>query len=134
MNEARDPLEAELAALRPLDASARLRQRIADHRAQEALSAWPAPSRAWRAAAVAAVVLLALNLILMLQNAQIGLPSAPPSPADVDAIAGRVRQRDPELSATEARRLALLVAAGEQARPRPDPARWLPPFLLQKEE
>jgi hypothetical protein len=134
MNEARDPLEAELATLRPLDASTRLRQRIADHRARGALSAWPAPSRAWRAVAVAAVVLLALNLILMLQNAQIGLASAGSNPADVDAIAGRVRRRDPELSATEARRLALLVAAGEHARPRPDPTTWLPPFLLQKEK
>ena len=33
MNEAHDPLEAELAALRPHDASPELRQRIAKHRA-----------------------------------------------------------------------------------------------------
>lgn len=33
MNEAHDRLEAELAALRPHDASSELRQRIADHRA-----------------------------------------------------------------------------------------------------
>ncbi len=38
MNEAHDRLEAELAALRPLDASPELRRRIADHRAHSAPS------------------------------------------------------------------------------------------------
>ena len=38
MNEAHDHLEAELAALRPHDASPDLRQRITDHRARSMLA------------------------------------------------------------------------------------------------
>ncbi len=62
MNEAHDRLEAELAALRPLDASPGLRQRIVDHRAHSL----PPVSR-WRwglalagglAAACAAAILI----------------------------------------------------------------------------
>jgi hypothetical protein len=49
MNQAHDPLEAELAALRPHDASPELRQRIADHRAH------PKPQRLRRRWALALV-------------------------------------------------------------------------------
>jgi hypothetical protein len=131
MNEIPDPLEAELAALRPHEPSPRLRQRIADHRAQ----APPAPPRrAWRAAALAATVLLGLNLVLALDNARHDFRSLDRGPGDLDEIAAGLRRHDPELPATEARRQALLVLASGHLTPQPDPATFQTRFLFAKDD
>jgi hypothetical protein len=125
MNEAPDPLEAELAALRPHDGSPRLRQRLAQHRAS---------ARAWRAAALAAVVLLGLNLLLALQTASDSVRPGGPEAADIEAMVERIRQRDPQLPESEARQQALLVLAGAQVTARPDPATFQTRFFFVKDD
>jgi hypothetical protein len=124
VSEPLDPLEAELAALRPREASAALRQRLADHISRSELTAPDAPRWPWRAALAAAGVLLALNLWLALDNQRASARSArerEPAPA---WLRGR------ELDLTE----ALLAVAGAHLTPRPDPVTLRHWFLLAKDD
>jgi hypothetical protein len=126
MSEALDPLEAQLAALRPRDASAALRQRLAEHmsRRVETAPRWP-----WRAASAAAAVLLALNLWLALENQRQSARSARERGAASTASA---HLRGRELDLTEAR--ALLDLAGAHLTPRPDPVTLRHRLLLTKDD
>jgi hypothetical protein len=85
-------------------------------------------------AAVAALVLLVLNLYLALQNAHTGDRPAGRERDAVEAVAARIRQDGPGLTATEARRQAVLVVASEHATPRPDPASLWAQLLFTKED
>jgi hypothetical protein len=133
MSEALDPLEAELAALRPHEGSARLRQRLADEQARHA----QAPSvgaGAWRAAALAAGVLLALNLYLAVENQRASLRSAGRERGAVEATAAQMRQSEPALAKTEARQQAVLALARAIVTPRPDPVSIRDRILFAKED
>ena len=88
MNEAHDRLEAELAALRPCDASPELRRRIADHRTHS----MPPRSR-WRwglilasglAAACAAAVLLHVGSSHRVDQQQTIVRVRPVPPVEVE--------------------------------------------------
>src|SRR5262245_30040401 len=80
MSEAHDPLEAELAALRPLDASPELTRRIANHRDRYK----PLASR-WRWSLVIAGGLAAACLVVVLVPRPGGRPDVSP-PTDVHVV------------------------------------------------
>jgi hypothetical protein len=134
MSEALDPLEVELAALRPHDGSAQLRQRLADHRARHAQAIPLAHPWAWRAATLAACALLALNLALALENQWDSIRSGGPKRGIVEATAAQMRRRDPALGEADARQQAVLVLAGSHVQSRPDPATIRARFLFAKED
>ena len=131
MSEALDPLEAELAALRPHEGSARLRQRLADERARPAQAG---ASRVWRAAALAAAVVLALNLYLSVENQRASLRAAGRQRGAVEATAAQMRRSEPALAETEARQRAVLALAKTHVTPRPDPVSIRERILLAKED
>jgi len=132
MSEALDPLEAELAALRPHEGSARLRQRLADELTRHAQAG--GASRAWRAAALAAAVLLALNLYLAVENQRASLRAAGRERGAVEATAAQMRRSEPALAETEARQQAVLALARAHVTPRPDPVSIRDRILFAKED
>ena len=132
MSEALDPLEAELAALRPQEGSARLRQRLADERARPAQAG--GASRVWRAAALAAAVLLALNLYLTVENQRASLRAAGRERGVIEATAAQMRRSEPALPETEARQRAVLALAKTHVTPRPDPVSIRDRILFAKED
>jgi hypothetical protein len=88
MNEAHDRLEAELAAIRPHDASPELRRRIADHRARSR-----PPGSRWRwgltlasglAAACAAAILLRVGSSHRVEPEQPVVQVRPVPPVEVE--------------------------------------------------
>jgi hypothetical protein len=131
MSEALDPLEAELAALRPHEGSARLRQRLADERARRTQAG---ASRVWRAAALAAAVLLALNLYLAVENQRASRRAAGRERGTVEATAAQMRRSEPALPQTEARQRAVLALARVHVTPRPDPVSIRVRILFAKED
>jgi hypothetical protein len=99
MNEAHDRLEAELAALRPHDASPELRRRIADHRAH---STPPGSRRRWGliiasglAAACAAATLLHVGGSRLVEPEQpiVRVPPVPPVEVEDSRATRRAYQR-----------------------------------------
>jgi hypothetical protein len=132
MSEALDPLEAELAALRPHDGSARLRQRLADEQARHA-QVTSIGARAWQAAALAAAVLLALNLYLAMENQRASLRAAGRELEAVESTAAQMRRSEPALAETEARHQAVLALARAHVTPRPDPVSLRDRILFAKE-
>jgi len=131
MSEALDPLEAELAALRPQEGSARLRQRLADELARPAQAG--GASRVWWAA-LAAAVLLALNLYLTVENQRANLRAAGRERGVIEATAAEMRRSEPALPETEARQRAVLSLAKTHVTPRPDPVSIRDRILFAKED
>ena len=125
MNEAHDQLEAELAALRPHDASPELRQRIADHRihSMPPRSRWPwglTLAGGLAAACAAAAILPHLGSSRRVEPEQTIVRVQPVPPVKVEEL-GRTRLAYQSALARSPEDLDALLDKDAMAAQRPNP-------------